>query len=219
MRSDVYQRLTELQSTIDATDAQKADLLGNISDAYESWLDQVRREKGIFYTMNKLSVDVSRNVLVGEAWLPVDAKRAVQDALSRGSSSVQGILQPKMTKEAPPTYFKTDKFTSSFQAIVDAYGTARYREMNAGVFTIITFPFLFAVMFGDVGHGILLLAYGLLLVAFEGPLGRSKLDEIVGMTFGGRYLILLMGIFSVFAGFIYNEAFAIPLTTFGDTHF
>lgn len=39
--------------------------------------------------MNKLSVDVSRNVLVGEAWLPVDAKRAVQDALSRGSSSVQ----------------------------------------------------------------------------------------------------------------------------------
>lgn len=41
MRSDVYQRLTELQSTIDATDAQKADLLGNISDAYESWLDQV----------------------------------------------------------------------------------------------------------------------------------------------------------------------------------
>lgn len=53
--------------------------------------------------------------------------------------------------------------------------------MNAAVFTIITFPFLFAVMFGDVGHGILLLLYGLLLVVFEGPLGRSKLDEIVGM--------------------------------------
>lgn len=66
---------------------------------------------------------------------------------------VSTILQPLVTTDPPPTYHKTTMFTSCFQAIVDAYGVARYREVNPGVFTIVTFPFLFAVMFGEGGRG------------------------------------------------------------------
>ena len=32
------------------------------------------------------------------------------------------------------------------------YGVPRYKEANPMIFTIVTFPFLFGVMFGDVGH-------------------------------------------------------------------
>ena len=53
------------------------------------------------------------------------------------------------TDEKPPTYFKLNKFTASFQAIVDGYGVPRYGEINPAAFTIITYPFLFGVMFGD----------------------------------------------------------------------
>src|SRR4051812_9335639 len=51
-----------------------------------------------------------------------------------------------------PTYIKTDKFTGAFQGIVDTYGVPRYKEVNPGLFTIVTFPFLFGVMYGDVGE-------------------------------------------------------------------
>lgn len=49
----------------------------------------------------------------------------------------------------------------------------RYQEANPGCFTIVTFPFLFAVMFGDWGHGICLLLGALYLVLNERKLGKQ----------------------------------------------
>ena len=54
------------------------------------------------------------------------------------------------------------------------------------IFTIVTFPFLFAVMFGDVGHGFLMLLFALYLVLNEKALGRVNLNEMVDMCFGGE---------------------------------
>ena len=64
-------------------------------------------------------------------------------------------------------------------------GVARYREVNPAVFTIVTFPFLFAVMFGDVGHGLLMLLFASWLVLSEKKLARQDLGDILGMLFGG----------------------------------
>lgn len=36
--------------------------------------------------------------------------------------------------------------------------------MNPSIFTTITFPFFFGVMFGDIGHGAVLFGLGLYLV-------------------------------------------------------
>lgn len=49
----------------------------------------------------------------------------------------------------------------------------RYQEANPGCFTIVTFPFLFAVMFGDWSHGICLLLGALYLVLNEKKLGKQ----------------------------------------------
>ncbi len=42
-----------------------------------------------------------------------------------------------------------------------------HTQVNPAVFTIMTFPFLFAVMFGDFGHGILMLFFASFLLIKE----------------------------------------------------
>lgn len=46
------------------------------------------------------------------------------------------ILNITETFENPPTYNKTNKYTSVFQNLVDAYGIASYREINPGIIII-----------------------------------------------------------------------------------
>ncbi|XP_024392930.1 V-type proton ATPase subunit a3 isoform X2 [Physcomitrium patens] len=219
MKTEVDNRLLDLQHTLDAGINHRDNVLNSIGNNLDQWTVMVRREKAVYHTLNMLSIDVTRKCLVAEGWCPVSAKPKIQDALQRAAfvsnSQVNTIFQVLHTKESPPSYFETNKFTNAFQEIVEAYGVGRYQEANPGCFTIITFPFLFAVMFGDWGHGICLLLGALYLVLNEKKLGSKKLGDIMEMAYGGRYVILLMAIFSIYTGFIYNEFFSVPFGFFG----
>ncbi|CAD7705284.1 unnamed protein product [Ostreobium quekettii] len=220
MVSEVTMRLRELSTTIEAGERLRFEVLNTLAANLTGWCGRLMREKATFHVMNKLSVDSSRKVLVGEAWVPVDALEEVKDALvtaTEVSSAQTGtILEPMHPEGPPPTYFKTNKFTEGFQSIVEAYGVARYREVNPSVFTCVTFPFLFAVMFGDLGHGFLMLLFALFMVIREKALGKVQ-NDMFEMLFGGRYVILMMSIFSIYTGLVYNEAFSMPTSFFGGT--
>jgi V-type H+-transporting ATPase subunit a len=101
------------------------------------------------------------------------------------------------TFEDPPTYNRTNKFTAGFQALINAYGVASYREMNPAPYTIITFPFLFAVMFGDFGHGIIMALFGFWMVAKEKPLAAQKSDNEIWNIFFGKFNIFSLFITSL----------------------
>jgi vacuolar-type H+-ATPase subunit I/STV1 len=66
---------------------------------------------------------------------------------------------------------------------MDSYGIASYQEVNPGLFTVVTFPFLFAVMFGDIGHGTLILLAAIWMIINERKWARAELDEISGTFF------------------------------------
>ena len=65
-----------------------------------------------------------------------------------------------------PTKFVCNTYTQSAQEIVETYGVARYQEANPSLFTTVTFPFLFGVMFGDMAHGAILLTFGAYLCLY-----------------------------------------------------
>ncbi|KAJ7522696.1 hypothetical protein O6H91_18G023200 [Diphasiastrum complanatum] len=221
MLGEVAERLTELRTTLDAGNLHRDAVLKTIAYQLEFWISLVQREKAVYHTLNMLSIDITRKCLVAEAWCPLSASNQIQEALQRAAfdsnSQVGAVFHELQSKDLPPTYFKTNKFSGAFQDIVDAYGVGRYQEANPAVFTIITFPFLFAVMFGDWAHGIALLMASLYLILREKRLGSKKLGDIMEMAFGGRYIILLMSIFSIYTGFVYNEFFSVPFSLFGSS--
>lgn len=60
-------------------------------------------------------------------------------------------------------------------------GSLGYRACSAfpaALFTIITFPFLFAVMFGDFGHGFVMFLFALLLVLNENHPRLNQSQEV-----------------------------------------
>jgi V-type H+-transporting ATPase subunit a len=214
---DVNTRLSDLSNVLKNTEQTLSAELTAIARNLALWMVIIKKEKAVYQVLNKFSYDQARKTLIAEAWCPTSSlgliKSTLQDVNDRAGLSVPTIVNQIKTTRTPPTYTKTNKFTLAYQTIIDAYGTAKYREVNPGLPTLVTFPFLFAVMFGDFGHGTLMTLAAMAMIYWEKSLSRGKLDELFSMAFYGRYIMLMMGIFSMYTGLIYCDAFSkdIPL--------
>ena len=205
--------------------ATSATTLRHLALLVRKWLAGVRREKAIFHTLNMFLRAPERGTVSVQAWVLKTSVAAVQASVQDAhvAAAQGGRLQPfyleVLTGSAglpkPPTYFKTNKITRVFQKIVDTYGVPRYGEVNPALFSIVTFPFLFGVMYGDVGHGLILTAFAAYMLLKEADLAKSDLGEIFTMAFKGRYMLFMMGCFSVYCGIVYNDMFSIGMTGFG----
>jgi len=186
-------------------------------DMYKLYLLQ---EKLLFINLNKCKL--RGNFLDGEVWIPQEKYSLIEETLlnitKKDPSKLTAILDDirEIKKVNPPTYFILNDFFSPFQLIVNEYGIPRYREINPGLFTIITFPFMFGVMFGDIGHGGLLTLLGSLLVLKKYDILKHFPD--LKILVKNRYFFLLLGFFSLYNGFIYNDFFGLPLNLFGSCY-
>lgn len=185
----------------------------------ERWTWIVLREKAVYHTLNMFKADVS-GMLRGEGWVISESFEDIRMSVNRAHSEMDHNMPSHVDQvpkpwPTPPTHFTTNKFTYGYQEFVNTYGIPRYREANPALFTAATFPFLFGVMYGDIGHGLFLFCAGLYLLWNEDKNDKAKLDEMTGGLHAGRYMITMMGFFAVYAGLVYNDCFSLGLNLFG----
>lgn len=184
----------------------------NGNSLIEEWRLFCKKEKSIYATMNMFEGHMN---LRANCWYPAAEEDQIRALLIRNSSKQAGqssamlVSDRTSPKTSPPTYIRRNEFTGIFQELVDTYATPRYGEANPALFTIITFPFLFGVMYGDVGHGAMVLSVGL-WACWKANEIKHKIPVLYDM----RYMILMMGLFAIYVGFLYNDVFALGFNFF-----
>uniref|UniRef100_A0A8C1P8N5 V-type proton ATPase subunit a n=1 Tax=Cyprinus carpio TaxID=7962 RepID=A0A8C1P8N5_CYPCA len=210
MSNSVMTQMEDLRMILRRTEEYRAGVLTRAAEHVQEWGSKVKKMKAIYYTLNLCNIDITQKLIVAEIWCPVSDLAVVQNALIKGSeqsgSSVTPVLNRIQTQQTPPTFNRTNTFTEGFQAIIDAYGVGTYQEINPAPCTIVTFPFLFAVMFGDCGHGLVMTLFAVWVIS-----------QVTDVVIGGRYIILLMGMFSIYTGLIYNDCFSKSFNIFGSS--
>ena len=93
----------------------------------------------------------------------------------------------------PPTKLKNPKFFKPFEMYIRMYGLPGYNEIDPTIFVALTYSFIFGAMFGDVGHGLILLIGGLVLYKVK------KMNL--------AYIISCAGFFSTIFGFMFGSIF------------
>jgi len=100
-------------------------------------------------------------------------------------------------RDNTPTVMKNFSLVRPFETITRMYGTPTYSEIDPTPFIAITFPILFGLMFGDIGHGIVLIISALI--------GIIKVRKRGGDLVNFCWIIFYCGWAAFFVGFLYGE--------------
>jgi V-type H+-transporting ATPase subunit a len=124
----------------------------------------IKKEKHIYSLLSMMRFEEGMSFFRGLVWIPVKKhENLLSDLKSLGIERKIILPTLKLIEKhelVPPTYYELNEFTRPFQKIINMYGVPSHNELNPLFFVIITFPFLFAIMFGDICHGLIIAAFG-----------------------------------------------------------
>ncbi len=162
----------------------------------------------------KTMMGKTEKTYIFEGWVPAEEVERVTKSLlevSEGTTIIEtmGNENHEEEEEKPPTLLKNPKTLESYERLTKSFGIPSYGEIDPTLFMAISFPIFFGLMFGDIGHGLLLL-----IVSILGLIGKRKnldLGEIGNYVINGAPLLFFCSIFSIFFGFLYGEFFGFSI--------
>lgn len=152
----------------------------------------VRRYAAI--TRNEFAKKETRYLLIG--WMAeTDAAQLVDQMKDDPNVTIYLEDYNDGNNIEPPTKLKNNFFTKPFRMITKMYGTPNYEEFDPTPLVALTYSLMFGAMFGDVGHGLLLMILGIL--------GYIK------KNLSGAKMFVPVGISSMIFGFLYGSIFGL----------
>lgn len=137
------------------------------------------------------SLEGSRHFAWITGWTNAEKSEVLQEALARAKVSAVVHLPFLPIDVEPPLLLRHRGWVKPFEVFVRALGMPGRFEADPSVILALVVPLMFGYMFGDVGHGAVLLALGLLLrrryelAAILVPCGLSAM--IFGLLFGSIF--------------------------------
>jgi len=220
----------ELQNDLKRNDRLLKDFTSFMEEEAREFVDQVdggnskienyrlfcKKEKSAYTILNLFTDGLTYRC---DLWFPKSEFEALSAKL-HGVKTASGqhavlLLSREAPAGIPPTYVQTNDFLEPWQGVINTYGIPSYKTANPVVITSVTFPFIFGMMYGDVGHGSMLLCAGLFLI-WRGSKPGAKYDFPL---YSIRFVIAQMGFFAVFAGLMYNDLFGMVSFEFFESRF
>lgn len=112
--------------------------------------------------------------LVISGWIPEEQAPELTAAIARVTEgrAVVSVERPDVLPAASasalgiPILYRNPVLLRPFQQLVELYGTPSYSELQPTAFFAVSFLLMFGLMFGDVGHGLILVSAGYCLFRY-----------------------------------------------------
>jgi V/A-type H+-transporting ATPase subunit I len=130
-------------------------------------------------------------------WIPAAAVEQTRSHLAAAGAALVELPPPRWLE--PPTLLAETAGVGRFRPLVDTYGAVRYADIDPTPFAAGAFVVMFGMMFGDVGHGLLLAALGLWL-------RRTRSRRFAAYRDLWPFPVAA-GLCAAFFGLLYGEAF------------
>ncbi|MBQ9881523.1 MAG: ATPase [Synergistes sp.] len=197
--ADLEKRISNRQRAIRGLAKAAKDMLSEHRADYELLFNRLYTMQRV-YDICKGRGEVS-GMYVLSGWIPADTYADISKTIAEEAPMT--MLMAEDTREIAcsgiriPTKLKNNALFRSFQDIVAMYSLPSYGEIDPSSIVAITFILFFGLMFGDVGHGIMIFLGSMLMV--KRGIMRRSLGTVMKMA----------SLSSIFFGIMYGSIFGI----------
>ena len=198
--------IAALKSGIERTRQYVAECQTSIDYLHEVYVQRLRHLLWRIRASRTLAETITRygrlryTYLVA-GWVPVSQMDTLQQEIKQVSDKVliEANMPSRQEDDHIPVALGNPPVVSAFQGLVTNYGRPRYDELDPTFMIALTFPLIFGIMFGDVGHGLVLALLGLALVS-------RKVRALRGLS-GMGVVVIACGITAMIFGSLYGSIF------------